>query len=278
MRDVTAEQLTIGAMAREAGMEPATLRTWESRYGFPSPTRSGGGRRHYSQEDLRALLRVIELRRSGRSLVSAIAAARTPEPLAPTSFFAHLRREAPDLPAQILPKRVVSALSWAVEDEYCARADRPVLFAGFQRELTYRRAENRWRELARTAARTTIFADFPEVTAPAERLLEVPLPSDSPARREWVLICDAPDYPACVVGWERPEPARLADGERRFETVWSLDGRIVRQASLVALAFLERLRPDLATSIGQELTETMIPSTAEVRRATSLFSRMLAYA
>jgi MerR family transcriptional regulator, light-induced transcriptional regulator len=272
------DPLTIGELAQEAGMEPATLRTWEARYGFPSPTRSGGGRRSYGPQDLRLLLHVIQLRQTGLSLVAAIATARKTDQSPEMSFFAHVRRETPGLQAQILPKRIVAALSWAIEDELCARADRPVLFAGFQRETTYRRSENRWRELARTAARTTIFADFPEMTSTTDTLLEVPLPADSPALREWAVICDAPDYPACVVGWELPSPVRLPDDERRFETMWSLDGRVVREASLVAISFVDRLRPDLAVVLADELPDTTTANTAELRRATSLFSRMLAYA
>jgi MerR family transcriptional regulator, light-induced transcriptional regulator len=209
--------------------------------------------------------------------VAAIATARKTDSPPPESFFAHLRSQAPGLQAHILPKRTLSALTWAVEDECCARADRPLLFGAFQREITYRRSETRWREVARTAARATVFADFGEVRDTPGAPLEIPLPAGSAALREWVLICDSPDYPACVVAWELPSAVRLRDGERRFETVWSLDGRITRQAALGSIAFVERLRPDLAQDLVDALPDTTTTDSADLRRATTLFSRMLAY-
>jgi methanogenic corrinoid protein MtbC1 len=40
--------LSIGALARAAGVPPETLRTWERRYGFPSAERTSSGHRRYS--------------------------------------------------------------------------------------------------------------------------------------------------------------------------------------------------------------------------------------
>lgn len=46
---MTAEKkLSIGAIARAAGIPEATLRTWERRYGFPEPIRLPSGHRRYS--------------------------------------------------------------------------------------------------------------------------------------------------------------------------------------------------------------------------------------
>src|SRR6202034_2028908 len=110
-----------------------------------------------------------------------------------------------------------------------------------------------------------------------DTLVEIPLPDSSPALREWALICDSPAYPACVVAWELPSSVKLPDGERRFETIWSLDGRIVRHATSVAISFVNRLRPDIAHGLAQELPGITTTITADLRRATSLFSRMLTY-
>lgn len=41
---------TIGAVARMLELPPATIRTWESRYGLVVPERSDGGQRLYSRE------------------------------------------------------------------------------------------------------------------------------------------------------------------------------------------------------------------------------------
>lgn len=50
--------MNIGAIARQTGIEVATLRKWESRYGFPMPLRSQSGRREYSSETVDKLLAV----------------------------------------------------------------------------------------------------------------------------------------------------------------------------------------------------------------------------
>lgn len=54
---------SIGAVARMLGMEPATLRAWEDRYGVVVPARSQGSHRLYSRdqvEQLRFVLRSME--------------------------------------------------------------------------------------------------------------------------------------------------------------------------------------------------------------------------
>jgi DNA-binding transcriptional MerR regulator len=43
---------SIGAVARMLDIPPATLRTWEERYGLPSPERSPGGHRLYSRDQV----------------------------------------------------------------------------------------------------------------------------------------------------------------------------------------------------------------------------------
>jgi DNA-binding transcriptional MerR regulator len=46
---------SIGALARLLGVAPATLRTWEERYGMVVPQRSAGAQRVYSRRDLEQL-------------------------------------------------------------------------------------------------------------------------------------------------------------------------------------------------------------------------------
>jgi DNA-binding transcriptional MerR regulator len=43
---------SIGAVAQMLGIPPATLRTWEERYGLPVPQRSPGGHRVYSRDQV----------------------------------------------------------------------------------------------------------------------------------------------------------------------------------------------------------------------------------
>ena len=46
---------SIGAVAQMLGIPPATLRTWEDRYGLPVPERSPGGHRVYSRDQVEQL-------------------------------------------------------------------------------------------------------------------------------------------------------------------------------------------------------------------------------
>jgi MerR family transcriptional regulator, light-induced transcriptional regulator len=48
----TAGTLRIGELSRRAGVSPELLRAWERRYGLLQPTRSAGGLRLYSPDDL----------------------------------------------------------------------------------------------------------------------------------------------------------------------------------------------------------------------------------
>jgi DNA-binding transcriptional MerR regulator len=46
---------SIGAVGQMLGVPPATLRTWEERYGLPVPERSPGGHRLYSRDQVEQL-------------------------------------------------------------------------------------------------------------------------------------------------------------------------------------------------------------------------------
>jgi DNA-binding transcriptional MerR regulator/methylmalonyl-CoA mutase cobalamin-binding subunit len=53
-------QLSIGALARATGIAVETLRTWESRYGFPVPERKPSGHRVYPLDAVHRLRRIAE--------------------------------------------------------------------------------------------------------------------------------------------------------------------------------------------------------------------------
>jgi len=66
--------LSIGALARATGIPVETLRTWESRYGFPSPRRKPSGHRVYplaSVERLRRVARALALGHRAGEVVPA---------------------------------------------------------------------------------------------------------------------------------------------------------------------------------------------------------------
>jgi DNA-binding transcriptional MerR regulator len=62
---------SIGALARILGVSPATLRSWEDRYGLVVPERSAGSQRLYSRDNLDQLIFVREQMQNGLSAADA---------------------------------------------------------------------------------------------------------------------------------------------------------------------------------------------------------------
>ena len=275
--------LSIGELARRTEVPAATLRSWEDRYGFPRPHRLAGGHRRYDHGDIGLIEAVVRLRAAGMSLHTAIAqatsAAAQPEP----SVFAGLRRRHAGLVPQVLRKVTLLALTRAIEDECCARAERPVLFAAFQRQRFFLQSQPRWDELARTARAVIVFADFSEPAGAggpprgSAAPIQVPLAADAPARREWILVCDSPDYPACVTGWEFPGQPEAADASRRFEVTWSVDPQVVTDAAAICAQLARSARPGLGPLLDALPSEPPAPASADLRRATGLLTRMTSY-
>lgn len=273
--------LTIGDLAARTGLTPATIRAWESRHGFPRPRRLDSGHRRYDERDVALLRQVLRRKAAGVRLESAIeeaaAARRTP----PVSVYAELRREMPQLAPQVLRKSTLLALTWAMEDECCARAQRPTLFAAFQHERYYKRAKKRWDDLARTAQRTVVFADW---VADESGGLEgqgstvlVPLPDSAPMQREWSLVCEAEDYPVALAAWELPGQESVPDPERRFEAVWTLDPVGVRQAALACIGLVEQLAPEHALALADLTSRPAAAASDDLRAATTMFARLVSY-
>ncbi|MGI9135502.1 MAG: MerR family transcriptional regulator, partial [Candidatus Nanopelagicales bacterium] len=80
--------LTVAAVARRLGIAPATLRTWDRRYGLGPSEHSAGAHRRYSQSDIARLDHMRRLVVSGVSPGEAAAACLTMtevEPSAPPS-------------------------------------------------------------------------------------------------------------------------------------------------------------------------------------------------
>ncbi len=65
--------LTIGALSRETGIPVPTLRTWERRYGQPTPLRRPSGHRLYPVEWIERLRRVDFLLRQGHRAANVLA-------------------------------------------------------------------------------------------------------------------------------------------------------------------------------------------------------------
>jgi DNA-binding transcriptional MerR regulator len=263
--------LTIGDLAHRTGLSPATLRMWEVRHGFPVPQRLESGHRRYTEDDVHSVERVVRHKDAGVRLELAIVRALADaEPAAP-SIYAQLRRRHPQLGVHRLRKSTLVALSWAIEDEFCAKADRAVVYGAFQREQYFRRAQPRWTELARVAEAATVFADFAD-SAPDSSPVEVSLPATAPMRREWAVVCDARDLPVVLTAWELPGQFDVPDRDRLFESMWTVDGTVVRDAARVCAKVAGDLGVEVRT--GAEEREPGLPDLAAV---TGLFNRMVAY-
>ncbi|MBA2507046.1 MAG: MerR family transcriptional regulator [Thermoleophilaceae bacterium] len=272
------EELTIRDVSARTGLSEATLRMWETRHGFPDPARRPSGHRRYSERDVELIAQVMADRDAGMSIKAAVERARRSVAEPESSIYAGLRRRRPDITPYLLPKATLIALSHAIEDECCARAERAVLFASFQRERFYRDAKERWRELARTADEAVVFADFPKAGRPEQDgPLEVPLASNAPLGREWSLVCDAPEYAACLSAWEIPGQEASADSEREFETIWTVEPELVREGARIALGLAEQAGAEVAASVADRLESPTPASPDELRLVTALTSRMVAY-
>jgi DNA-binding transcriptional MerR regulator len=207
MADRAAEGFSIGVLAARTGLTPAVLRTWDNRFGFPAGGRSPTGHRRYSEEDVRQVRRVVEVRDTGVPLRLAIdSVTRDDRRPGAESVHAALAAEFPDLRPQRLGRHPLLAVSHAVEDESLARADRPVVLGAFQEGHRFEQSRHRWDELARTASWAAVVADFDEALPadPGARPARCQLAADSPLRREWTVVTLSPSHAAVVSAWEVP--------------------------------------------------------------------------
>ena len=177
----------------------------------------------------------------------------------------------------MLPKRALIALSHAIEDELCARAESGVLIGSFQRVRFYREAEERWREIARTADIAVALADFDEPRCVPGAPVELPLEGTDALLREWAVLCSTPTYSVLLAGVERPGQARRPDRERDFETVWTVDPGLVEDTVRACCDLIARASPRIASEIASHLYA--IPTSGEDRFdvAAAVTSRMVAY-
>lgn len=263
--------LTIGAVAARTGLSVPVLRSWEERYGFPSPDRLPGGHRRYREGDVERILRVQQERAAGRSLRAAIEAATAgPASVAGSpTVFAGLRRLRPDLPVQAVGRRTMLAISLAIEDECLARAERPHLAAAFQREDVYRGAQVRWDALAAAAASTIVFADFARSRRTRSGVHEISIPDEDPLRREWAVVCDDPMTSAVLAGWERQDGG--------FDCMWSVDPDVVRAATVAARDLASRMAPRLQLPPGPADEPWPRAPARELRAAVALTNRIVGY-
>lgn len=269
--------LSIGDLADRTGLSPAVLRMWESRHGFPVAHRLASGHRRYTDADVDLVSQVVRRKDAGIRLEIAIAEAAASRAPDSPSIFADLRRRHPNLAVNRLRKSTLIALSWAIEDECCAVADRPVLFGAFQRGDSYAPAAARWTELARVARSTIVFADDWPDDAPADGPVRATLEPDAPMRREWAVVCDAADTTACLSAWELPGQTDVPDRDRLFEAVWTVDPTAVRDAARVAASVAATAGVAAAQPLLYDLADPVPPRLMKPESVTALFNRVVAY-
>jgi MerR family transcriptional regulator, light-induced transcriptional regulator len=261
--------ISIGELAARTGVAEGALRTWERRHGFPVPERLPSGHRRYRPADVERVIQVLREREAGLSVGAAIERIRRCGDEVEPSLFAGIRRRRPDLHAVVLRKPLLLALTRAIEDESCARAERPLLFASFQRERFYRAAARRWRDFARTAALAVVFADFTRFRAGSPA--EVPVDRSAPLAREWAVVCSAPGHAVCLAGLELPAIGRRSDRDREFEVFWSVEPAVVAVATQICLGLVRARHPEL---VGEGLPPRPTPAAdQQLRLATAITTR-----
>ncbi|MEI6446754.1 MAG: DICT sensory domain-containing protein [Actinomycetes bacterium] len=272
--------MTIKQVGEKTGLAPGTIRMWEHRYGFPDPARSESGYRHYGDDDVARIRSVIAYRDRGLTIPAAIERVLASDEPAEASIYAAVATAEGAPKAQVLRKSTLHALSRAMEHEALAQGAKPICFGAFQHEGFYRPVEHRYRQIARSADATVVFADFDEVRNSGQRRpVEIPIAPEDALGNEWVVIVDSPGYSACLLAWEQAGDSRggTRDQDRRFEALWTVDPKIVRRASEVATRLAARRDPDLGEKLDGLLAARPIGGEDSSAVLTALTNRIVAY-
>ncbi|MGA8846472.1 MAG: DICT sensory domain-containing protein [Nocardioides sp.] len=270
--------LSIGDLADATGVSTATLRIWETRHGFPEPTRLASGHRRYGEDDVDAVRRVVLLRDAGVRLdvaISQATSAASSQTHGSESVFARLRHTHPSLMPNRLTKSTLLAMSWAMEDEFCAQARRGHVFGAFQQEHRFESARARWTDIAQSSSSTFVFADFTALVEGSPT--RIPLDPDAPMVREWAVVCDSPNMSMALTAWELPGQRTVRDSERIFETLWTVDPEPVREASRVCAALAVEAGSARALEVAAELAAPVSTTRSDIAALTSLFNRSVSY-
>ncbi|MBA2725112.1 MAG: MerR family transcriptional regulator [Actinobacteria bacterium] len=80
-----ADTFSVSEVSAVLGVSVPTLRSWERRYGWPRPTRTTGGHRRYSLQELDDLKRICEMSRETRISVAIRSLGAPPPTAQPTT-------------------------------------------------------------------------------------------------------------------------------------------------------------------------------------------------
>lgn len=267
--------LTIGQVAEATDMSPQLLRTWETRHGFPRSVRMPSGHRRYDPETIEVIKRVRAAQAAGLRLDQAIQR-NTDVGAGVQSIYATLKARYPSMVGHRVRKGVLVKLSHAIEDECRARAGRPMLVGCFQSEKFYEAVAPRWEELARVSAEALVMADFAEHDDDGSPS-RVALPSASPILSEWILVFESTPLTAMLAAWEVPGQEDVPSRERVYETIWTTDGTITREALSLAAAAATSIGSQAGERLSKSIRETPPPPKLNSEATTAILNRVLAY-
>lgn len=258
-------------------MSPQLIRTWEARHGFPRSVRMPSGHRRYDPDTVELIKRVRAAQASGLRLDQAIQRNRGGAAQQDVdSIFATLKERHPSMVGQRLSKRILTRLSAAIEDECRARAGRSLMVGCFQQQRFFEQVAPRWEELSRVAEVALVMADFEshdDQASPAR----VSLPPTSPILSEWILVFESAPLTAVLAAWEVPGQKVMADRDRMFESIWTTDGAITREALSLAAAAARSVGSETGARLEEVIQQTPEPPPLNSEATTALLNRVLAY-
>ncbi|MFS3130574.1 DICT sensory domain-containing protein [Nocardioides sp. Bht2] len=258
------DEFSVGELAERTGLTPGVLRTWENRHGFPEGRRKGSGHRRFTERDVEDVRQVLEARAAGVPLRLAIDTVRSQRgQLDSPSLFAQLTASFPYLQPRRLSRKVLVALSHAIEDESLGRGGAALALGAFQTGDRFGESAQRWHELARTALWAAVVGEFeaesdaasagPGAGGPPGAPVLVQLPPGAPMRREWSVVCLSPEFAVVLAAWEVP-----ATGARDYEAFISTDREVVIAAARNLAGVVEAAGTPVPEAARKLLAETTI--------------------
>ncbi|MVA75827.1 hypothetical protein GC722_07295 [Auraticoccus sp. F435] len=197
------------------------------------------------------------------------------------SVFDHVTALFPDEEVHRLGKQTLIGLSWAIEDEFCARAERPVLIGSFQETRFWEPSRARWVELARVAEKALVMGSFGGVEPTPEEvdagLVRVDFPAESPIAREWLVVCDSFELPAALLARELPGQTTVPDRDRLFEALWTIEADVVRETARRCTQVAATMGVAEAAPLLYHLAEQPRPSVVSPEAASRLFNRVVVH-
>lgn len=156
---------------------------------------------------------------------------------------------------RVLSKATLTELSHVLENAVIDHDLSGAVFTGFQRSAHWLRELARYQRLVEPRARSVVvFAAGNLGDGADDAVVRVELGEDSPLVEEWFLVVLTTGFSAVLLGEETGEPFD-EELDRRFETVWSFDHRVVTAIARFISDEVATFDPAVAARIDAALTE-----------------------